>query len=79
MTFGVDPLTATIVTTAAENLLSRIFGSSSPAAPAGPSTEQIALAMVQQQRAADARRNAWLIGLALAAAGVGTLLVLRRK
>jgi hypothetical protein len=80
MTFGLDPITATLVTTLGSNLLANVFGiRPTPSAAPGPSAAQIAAALAEQQRQADARRNAWLIGLGLAAAGVVAFVALRRK
>jgi hypothetical protein len=47
--------------------------------PAGPTAAQVAAALAEQQRRSDATRNAWLIGVGLAAAGVVAFVALRRK
>lgn len=69
-TIGLDPITGTLLTNVASNLLQNIFG---PSQPSGPSSADIAAALArqrQQQQADSARRNAWMIGIGLAAVGV---------
>jgi hypothetical protein len=74
-----EPVTAGILSQFLPGLLGNIFGS--PAAtPTGPTTAQIAAMLRAQQTASDSARNAWLIGLGLAAAGaVALVVVLSRK
>jgi hypothetical protein len=78
MTFGLDPITATVVTTLGGDLIKSLLGGgSSP----GLTPAQIAAIQQQQRAAADgASRQAWMIGLGLAAVGVvAVVLISRRK
>jgi hypothetical protein len=76
-----DPITGGLVAQLASGLFSNLFSSPSAVAP-GPSQAQINALLTQQAagRAADASRNAWMIGIGLAAAGaVVMVVVLARK
>jgi hypothetical protein len=77
-TMGVDPLTATLVTTLVPDLLHAFLGTG--ATTAAPSAAQVQAALDAQRAAAAAKTRTYLIagGIALVA-GVGLVLLLRKS
>jgi hypothetical protein len=77
-----DPITGGLLVQLGSGLLTNLFSTPSAAAAPGPSQAQIAAILAQQAttRAAESTRNAWMIGIGLAAAGaVAMVVVLARK